>query len=206
MSDVEADTEPAPSPEMVPVRRKDRAVNDEAWIEEMLLKAPSGVLATSRDGQPFVNMNVFVYDPSAKSIYLHTAKEGQTRANVEENERVCFCVYEMGRLLPAMYARNFSVEYTGVVVFGRVEIVTDELQAARALQLLLGKYAPHLKPGEHYRPITSNEISQTTVYRIQIERWSGKRKVAPADHPGAFRFAEPAAPPWADWREQEAKS
>lgn len=202
----DADSQPAQAPEMVPIRRKDRAVTDESWIEEMLAKAPSGVLATSRDGQPFVNMNVFVYDPSVKCIYLHTAKEGQTRANVEQNERVCFCVYEMGRLLPAMYARNFSVEYSGVVVFGHVGIVTDEAEASASLQLLLSKYAPHLKPGEHYRPITSNEIAQTTVYRIKIDRWSGKRKVAPADHPGAFHFGESAAPPWADWREQEAKS
>ena len=202
----DSDSQPAQAPEMVPVRRKDRAVTDESWIEEMLVKSPSGVLATSRDGQPFVNMNVFVYDAAEKCIYLHTASEGQTRANVEQNERVCFCVSEMGRLLPAMYARNFSVEYSGVIVFGRVDIVTDEVQATRALQLLLSKYAPHLKPGEHYRPITSHEIAQTTVYRIRIERWSGKRKVAPADHPGAFHFGELAAPPWADWREQEAKS
>jgi nitroimidazol reductase NimA-like FMN-containing flavoprotein (pyridoxamine 5'-phosphate oxidase superfamily) len=201
-----SDSEPAQSPELVPIRRKDRAVNDEAWIEEMLIESAAGVLAMSRGGQPFVNMNVFVYCPAEKCIYLHTASEGQTRANVEENERVCFCVHDMGRLLPAMYARNFSVEYSGVVAFGRVEIVKDEASASRALQLLLNKYAPHLKPGEHYRPITSNEIAQTTVYRIKIERWSGKRKVAPADHPGAFRFGEPAIPPWADWREQEAKS
>ncbi len=205
-SDRGSESESAASPELVAVRRKDRAVSDEAWIEEMLIQSATGVLATSRDGQPFVNMNVFVYNPAEKCIYLHTASEGQTRANIEQNERVSFCVHEMGRLLPAMYARNFSVEYSGVVVFGHVSIVDDEATATRALQLLLNKYAPHLKAGEHYRPITSAEIAQTTVYRIRIERWSGKRKIAPPDHPGAFRFGEPAAPPWADWREQEAKS
>ena len=94
----DSDSQPAQAPEMVPVRRKDRAVTDESWIEEMLVKAPSGVFATSRDGQPFVNMNVFVYDAAEKCIYLHTASEGQTRANVQQNERVCFCVSEMGRL------------------------------------------------------------------------------------------------------------
>lgn len=190
-------------PELVPVRRKDRAVTDEAWIEEMLRKAPFGILALARDGQPHVNMNVFVYDPAERAIYMHTSSEGQTRANVEANERVCFCISEMGRLLPAMYARNFSVEYTGVVAFGTVSIVCDEDAARRALQLLLDKYAPHLQPGQHYRAITSEEIAQTTVYRIQIERWSGKKKAAPPDHPGAFLYGEPAAPPWTDWRERE---
>jgi nitroimidazol reductase NimA-like FMN-containing flavoprotein (pyridoxamine 5'-phosphate oxidase superfamily) len=190
---------------MVPVRRADRAVIDEAWFEEMLTKSPFGVLATVRDGQPFVNMNIFAYDAVAKCIYMHTAKAGQTRSNVEQAERVCFAVSEMGRLLPAMYALNFSVEYAGVIVFGAAEIVNDAAESARALQMLLTKYAPHLTPDVHYRPSTAAEIARTTVYRIRIERWSGKRKVAPDDHPGAFMFGEPAAAPWPDWRSEEAR-
>jgi len=193
------------SPEMVPVRRKDRAVTDEAWIEEMLATAPFGVLATARDGQPFVNMNIFVYEPASKCIFMHTANTGQTRSNVEQAERVCFAVSEMGRLLPAVYARNFSVEYAGVIAFGRAEVVTDEAECARALQMLLDKYAPHLRPDVHYRRSTPEEIAATTVYCIRIERWSGKRKVAPADHPGAFCFGQPGAAPWPDWRAEETR-
>lgn len=196
-----------PSPEMVPVRRKDRVVSDEAWIEEMLTHAPVGVLALTRDGQPFVNMNIFLYDASRHALYLHGATDGQTRTHVEANEKVCFCIHEMGRLLPAMYARNFSVEYGGVVCFGRITTVTDPDEARTALQRLLDKYAPHLESGKHYRPITDAELEQTSVYRVQIERWSGKKKVAPADHPGAFRYGDvDPPPPWDDWRQQEAKS
>ena len=84
--------------------------------------------------------------------------------------RVSFCVSEMGRLLPAVYARNFSVEYSGVVVSGAIEIVADEAEAHRALQLLLDKYAPHLQSGTHYREITSEELAGTAVYRVRIGR------------------------------------
>lgn len=195
---------PTTTPELVPVRRKDREVTDEAWIEAMLTRAASGVLALTRDGEPTVNMNTFVYDASERCIYLHTAKTGHTRESVEASPQACFGVFDMGRLLPAVYARNFSVEYSGVVVYGTVEIVTEESAAIRALQLLMDKYAPHLRPGTHYRPIQGYEVEQTTVYRIRIERWSGKRKIAPPDHPGAFFFGLPAAPPWDDWTKQEA--
>jgi nitroimidazol reductase NimA-like FMN-containing flavoprotein (pyridoxamine 5'-phosphate oxidase superfamily) len=157
----------------------------------------------TRHGQPTINMNIFVYAAAERCIYLHTAKTGHTRDSVEASPRICFGVYDMGRLLPAVYAKNFSVEYSGVVVYGTAEIVTEEAEAIRALQLLMEKYAPHLRPGTHYRPIQSYEAEQTTVYRIRIERWSGKRKVAPADHPGAFLFGQPAAPPWDDWTQQE---
>jgi nitroimidazol reductase NimA-like FMN-containing flavoprotein (pyridoxamine 5'-phosphate oxidase superfamily) len=172
------------------VRRKDRTVSDEAWIRDLLHRAPFGTLATVRDGQPFVNMNIFVYDQPAHALYLHTARAGRTRANVEADERVCFGVGEMGRLLPASTAMHFSVEYAGVVVFGRARIIDDEAEATRALQQLLDKYAPHLRPGRDYRPIQPEELAVTAVYRIEIEEWSGKQKVAPADHPGAFLYGQ----------------
>jgi nitroimidazol reductase NimA-like FMN-containing flavoprotein (pyridoxamine 5'-phosphate oxidase superfamily) len=176
------------------VRRHDRAVTDEGWIRDLLKRAPYGTLATVRDGQPFVNMNIFVYDEVANVLYLHTARAGQTRSNVEAEERVCFGVSEMGRLLPAPTAMHFSVEYAGVVVFGRAQVVDDEAEAGRALQQLLDKYAPHLRPGRDYRPVQPEELGVTSVYRIEIDEWSGKQKVAAPDHPGAFRYGQAPLP------------
>ena len=168
-------------------RRPDRAVNDEAWIRSLLQRAPVGTLATVLDGQPFLNMNLFVYDSAAHSIYLHTARQGRTRANVERNERVCFSVAEMGRLLPADTALEFSVEYASVIVFGRGAVIEGD-EARRALQLLLDKYAPHLCPGRDYRPIADDELARTTVYRLTIDQWSGKQKKERPDFPGAFLY------------------
>ncbi len=170
------------------VRRADRAVNDDAWIADMLRRAPFGALATVRDGQPFINNNLFVFDAEARAIYMHTARYGRTQSNVEAYERVCFSVSEMGRLLPADEALEFSVEYTGVVVFGRASIL-DGADAERGLQLLLDKYFPHLQPGRDYRPIMPEELARTSVYRIEIESWSGKKKQV-GDFPGAFLYGQ----------------
>ena len=175
------------------VRRKDRAVEDEAWIRGMLHRVPFGTLATVHDGQPFINTNLFVFDQAAHAIYMHTARVGRTRANVEAEERVCFSVSEMGRLLPADTALEFSVEYAGVVVFGRAAIVEDQQQARHALQLLLDKYFAHLRPDRDYRPITPEELARTAVYRISIEHWSGKKKEVGADFPGAFFYGDAPA-------------
>jgi uncharacterized protein len=185
------DDSPSPTPsDLMQVRRRDRAVEDEAWIRDMLKRLPFGSLATVADGQPFINTNIFVYREDQHAIYLHTANTGRTRSNVEGDGRVCFAVSEMGRLLPADTALHMSVEYAGVVVFGTAAVVTDEDEARSALEAILGKYVPHLKPGRDYRPIQPEELARTTVYRIRIEQWSGKRKVAPPDFPGAFRFGE----------------
>ena len=173
------------------VRRADREVTDEAWIKEYLHHAPVGMLATVMDGQPFINSNLFVYDEVANVIYMHTAKVGRTRANVEAAERVCFSISDMGRLLPADEALEFSVEYSGVVIFGTARIIAEATESEHGLQLLLDKYFPHLKPGEHYRAITLDELKRTSVFRIDIEQWSGKKKEVEEDFPGAFFYGQP---------------
>ncbi len=175
--------------ERTKLRRSDRSA-DEAWIREFIHEAPVGVLATASEGQPFVNSNLFVYDESRHAIYLHTARTGRTRSNLEFDGKVSFTVFEMGRLLPADEALEFSVEYGGVVVFGTGVVVPEPVEAERALQLLLDKYAPHLKPGRDYRPITADELKRTSVFRLDIESWSGKRKFVEPDFPGAYLYQD----------------
>jgi nitroimidazol reductase NimA-like FMN-containing flavoprotein (pyridoxamine 5'-phosphate oxidase superfamily) len=172
----------------VPVRRQDRAVTDEAWIERLLAQAPLGVMATAEEGEPYLNANLFVYDATQKVIYLHTARSGRTRRMIGEATRVAFSVHEMGRLLPAPFALEMSVEYAGVVVFGEAALVEDAAEAEYGLQLLLDKYFPHLHPGRDYQAIQPAELARTSVFRIRIEAWSGKQKQAPADFAGAFWY------------------
>ena len=172
------------------VRRSDRAVEDESWIKDFLHRAAVGTMATVHDGQPFINSNLFVYDEAQHCIYTHTARVGRTRANIDGDERVCFSVMEMGRLLPAKEALEFSVEYASVVVFGEACVVEDSAEASAALQLLLDKYAPHLKAGADYRPPVDEELVRTSVFRMNIAEWSGKRKQVAEDFPGAFWYGQ----------------
>ena len=179
------------------IRRRDRGKDDE-WAAAFLRRAPYGFLATVGDeGQPFLNSNLFVFDDTggARCIYLHTHRTGRTRGNLEASEKVAFSAVAMGRLLPADEALEFSVEYAGVVAFGTGRVVEDRGEARIALQMLLDKYAPHLRPGVHYRPTTDDELKRTAVYRIDVETWSGKQKEVEADFPGAFGL-EPVAVPF----------
>ncbi len=181
-----------PSP-LSQVTRADRAVHEDAWIVQLLHRAPMGVLATAAltpDGnaQPFISTLLFAFDEAQHVIYLHTAQRGRVWGNLQSNERVCFTISEMGRMLPAAQALNFSAEYASVVVFGRAALVQDMAEATRGLQLTLDKYFPHLKPGQDYRAIVPNELAVTAVYRLSIDEWSGKKKEVAADFPGAFSY------------------
>lgn len=175
------------------VRRRDRS-RDDGWIRAFLRAAPWGVLATLRDGRTFLNPNIFVYDAGRHALYLHTARVGRTRTNVEGEARVSFTAAAVGRLLPADTALEFSVEYASVVVFGRGSVVEDDSEARAALEALLQKYAPHLEAGRDYRAVVPEELARTTVLRVEIDGWSGKEKAAAEAFPGAFRLPEPEIP------------
>jgi nitroimidazol reductase NimA-like FMN-containing flavoprotein (pyridoxamine 5'-phosphate oxidase superfamily) len=74
----------SPSLSLAEVRRTDRQVTDEQWIRALLHRCPTGTLATHAGGQPFIHINLFAFDAQAHAIYLHTARVGRTRSNIEE--------------------------------------------------------------------------------------------------------------------------
>jgi len=165
--------------ELTSLRRADRAMPDEAALRALLERSAFGFTATAVDGQPFQHTSLFWFDAAAHRIYFHGARQGRMHANVLANPRVCFTVAELGRLLPADTAMEFSNEFASVVVFGQARLVESEAEKRRALQALLDKYFPDLRPGADYRPMTEAELNATAVYAIEIEAWSGQQEVAP---------------------------
>ncbi len=169
------------------MRRKDRGKDDE-WIKQYLHEAPFAFISTAAKDQPFINTNTFVYDEDNNCIYFHTSSHGRLKHNIEQNNKACLSVAEMGRLLPAKVAREFSVEYKSVVVFGNIKIIDNTDSAKEALQKLNDKYFPHLEPGKDYRPITDEEVKGVTTYQLSIESWSGKQKAESSDFEDAFYY------------------
>ena len=179
-----------PSPTYITPRLSERGVADEHWIRAMLHGAPFGSLGMLQAGHPYVKPTLFVYDETAHAVYFHGALEGRTHTALEAHPEVCFTISQLGRLLPAKTAMEFSIEYNSVIVFGAVQIVEGE-EALTALQLLMDKYFTHLRPDQDYQPTNPEELALTSVYRIAITSWSGKAHHAAPDYPGAFYYERP---------------
>jgi nitroimidazol reductase NimA-like FMN-containing flavoprotein (pyridoxamine 5'-phosphate oxidase superfamily) len=185
------------TPEHLEPRRRDRG-KDEDFIRAALRDLPWGTLAVSAGpGPPHVNTNIFVHQADPDRIYFHTARVGALAEAVREGGQsgvpATFTAATMGRLLPADTALEFSVEYAGVTAFGRLREVPESDEATAALQAILDRYAPHLRPGRDYRAIVAEELRRTAVYRLDVEGWSGKQKTV-GEHAGAFTLEVPAPP------------
>ncbi len=179
----------AASRDFAHVRRPANAVTDQAWIKELLHRGATGILATVAGAQPFINVHNYVYSEADHCLYFHRDPIGRTSANLERNRRVCYTVHEMGRMYAGKDALEFGVEYRSVVIFGTARRVELE-EAARALRLLMEKYAPHLEFGVDYTAFKPQCPAAAAVYRVDIESWSGKRNEVAPDHPGAYWYEQ----------------
>jgi uncharacterized protein len=147
---------------------------DDEWIRSFLREARVGHIASVRDGQPFLNPSTFWFDEENHQIIFHSNVAGRIRSNIENNSRVCFEASELGKMLPANVALEFSLQFRSVIVFGNARLIADAEEARRVMYGLIHKYFPAMSPGKEFREITEKELKRTSVYAIQIEAWSGK--------------------------------
>jgi nitroimidazol reductase NimA-like FMN-containing flavoprotein (pyridoxamine 5'-phosphate oxidase superfamily) len=147
---------------------------DDEWIRGFLQAANVGHIASARDGQPFLNPTTFWFDEANHQIIFHSNVTGRIRSNIEHNPRVCFEASEVGKMLPANVALEFSLQFRSVIVFGTARLITDTEEARRVMYGLIHKYFPAMTAGKEFREITDNELKRTSVYAIKIEEWSGK--------------------------------
>jgi len=148
---------------------------DEEWIRAFLRKARVAHIASARrNGQPFLNPTTFWFDEANHQIIFHSNVAGRIRSNIESNSRVCFEASELGKMLPANVALEFSLQFRSVIVFGTTRMVNDPEAARRVMYSLIHKYFPEMTAGKEFREITDKELKRTSVYAIQIDEWSGK--------------------------------
>ena len=155
-------------------QRRPHLTKDDAWIRSFLKFAQVGHIATSVDGQPFLNPTTFWYDEDTHQIVFHSNVAGRIRSNIETNPKVSLEASELGKMLPSNVAVEFSLQFRSVIVFGTATVVTDPDESRRLLYGLIGKYFPDMSAGKEYREITEKELRATSIYTIQIEEWSGK--------------------------------
>tara|TARA_B100000315_G_scaffold132304_1_gene121802 strand:+ start:116 stop:697 length:582 start_codon:yes stop_codon:yes gene_type:complete len=155
-------------------RRKSLEMDDD-WIAQFLDKIQVGHISTRDGNQPFINPTSFLYDKDNHEIYFHSNAYGRMRFNADNNPEACFECFKSGRLLPSNLALEVSFQYECVIAYGKIRVINAMNEKRTMLNGLLKKYFGDMESRKDYRPITDNELKQTSVYAIKVESWSGKR-------------------------------
>jgi len=135
----------------------------------ILEKTNLGRLACARANQPYI-VPVFLYFDAAGSSLYSFSTAGQKIDWMRENPKVCVEVEDI----------SDKNHWTTVVVFGRYDEIEHSREDANARRRAYDLFQRH---SEWWLPaagkLPAEEQQPAVVYRIQIERMSGRRAARP---------------------------
>lgn len=146
--------------------RKDKKIESQKEIENLLSNGEYGVLSTSdKNSIPYGVPINYVYKNNI--IYFHCAEKGHKLDNIKENQEVSFCIVGKTKILP----EKFSTEYESVIIRGKA-FEALEAEGKHALLYLVKKYSPEFV--EKGRKRIDTQKKGPKVMGIQIEEICGK--------------------------------
>ncbi|KPK33470.1 MAG: hypothetical protein AMJ66_05375 [Betaproteobacteria bacterium SG8_40] len=126
------------------------------------------------NGQPYVLPTVYGRDD--RVLYLHGSAQGRMLNALASAEAICVTVTLVDGLVLARSGMHSSVNYRSVVLLGSAEPVATA-DKERALKIVSDQVVPGR--WETLRPVTSAELEQTTVLRMDIVEASAKVRTGP---------------------------
>ena len=149
------------------MQRKKQQLTREECIK-ILSEEPRGVLSVIGDeGYPYgMPMNHW-YCPEDGRLYFHSAMTGHRVDALDKCSKASFCVYDSG------YRREgeWSLNIKSVIVFGRVETVSDTAKAEDIVRRLSLKYTDDT---EYIEKEIKQALDHTLVFALIPEHITGK--------------------------------
>lgn len=151
------------------IRRQDRLL-DEQSATKLLIDGEYGVLSMRTEDEGVYAVPVsYVWDGKS-SIYFHCAIEGKKLRSIEFYNAVSFCIVGKTNVI----SNKFTTEYESIIIDCKATKNLPVDERMEALELLLSKYSPNDKPtGMDY---ARESFHRTEIVRLDIDKWSGKRK------------------------------
>ena len=153
-----------------PMRRATREIDDPAEVRAVLEEATVLFLGIHDEPAPYVIP--VCYGLEGDVLYVHCATEGTKLDLLRRRPEVGFSATTPFTLVTGATACAFGCRAASVAGTGRVRIVTEETERARALAALMRHYAG---PEGERLPFSSEVVRRTTIIAIDIETLRGKR-------------------------------
>ena len=135
---------------------------------EVLTNEVRGVLSVNGDdGYPYGSPIDHWYDPESGCIYFHGGLRGHKVDAMKASDKVSYCVYDQGYRKEGSWMLNIR----SVIVFGRIEFVTDEEEMTKACLGICHKFTHDEKYiADEFR----RSFDHTLCYKLVPEHMTGK--------------------------------
>ncbi|MDQ0215993.1 nitroimidazol reductase NimA-like FMN-containing flavoprotein (pyridoxamine 5'-phosphate oxidase superfamily) [Oikeobacillus pervagus] len=155
------------------VQNKARQVSEEKALQFLKEGKVAHVATVGDDGYPYVIPLVYIYEQGDK-LFLHIGnlRESHFRHNIEQNEKICIEVSEMGDLIPGKrYACQSALVYMSVVLFGNIRLIEDDKKKEWFFDRLLEKYG---NPEWSFEKSGYPALHKIQLFEVSIEQITGK--------------------------------
>ena len=151
------------------MRRIKQQLSEKECID-ILQRQKVGTLALAENGDyPYaVPLNYVYYNGK---IYFHCAITGHKIDIIKKQNKASFCVIDKDTVVPEKY----TTFYRSVIVFGKAEIVEDDVEKMVALKELSYKYVS--KDDEAHLKEINSAWNRTCVFSLSIDYLSGKEAI-----------------------------
>ncbi len=159
------------------MRRKDREIIDQADIIDFLNSRYVGNLSVMTPEGPYtIPLNYLFYDGC---IYFHSALAGKKIEAIQNDNRVCFLVNEVGPQVLWEKKCGITQIYKSVICFWKAEIISDFNYKKKILLQMIDKFVPKKY---NYSSMKEEHIHDTNIIKMNILKMSGKENKLSPNH------------------------
>ena len=151
------------------VRRQDRLLDEKSALG-LLKTGEYGVLSVMCTYTGVYGLPLSYVWNDEKALYLHCAQEGRKLRCIDSGNSVSFCVVGKTNVIPG----KFTTEYESIILECSAHRNLPEEERMKALALWVEQYSPGERAAglEYARKLSGI----TEIIRLDIIKWSGKRK------------------------------
>lgn len=156
---------------MYHLRRKDKAIESQEQIDDILARGKFASIAMCRDNEPYIVTLNYGYDDGMKSLYFHCARKGLKLDFVRGNPAVCATIIE---------DRGYKTGecdhgYRSLVIFGKMFIVEDLADKKNGIDFLLRHLEDNPDPIRERNLKDDGDYAKVGILRLDINSITGKQ-------------------------------
>jgi nitroimidazol reductase NimA-like FMN-containing flavoprotein (pyridoxamine 5'-phosphate oxidase superfamily) len=148
---------------------KNRTIDTKSEKDKIIGKCQVCHLAmTDQEGKPYVIPMNFGYD--GEYLYFHGSSRGKKADILKANPDVCisFSTDHDLRYVNEEVACSWSMRYRSVLVYGRAELVEDDVEKIRCLNVIMSNYS------ERSFDYSEPAVRDVMVFRVKIDKIDGR--------------------------------
>ncbi len=155
------------------IRRKEKAITDEAEIKSILLEAKYMTIAISYDNSPYLVTLSHGYDPIENVLFFHCSPVGKKMDYFKGTGEIWGTAF-----IDKGYVKGeCNHHYASVHFQGEVQFIKDVREKRKALTIMIDQLEedPELREKVKRKQLLETAIKRVTIGKIIIQAMSGKK-------------------------------